>query len=324
MDFVSTIKRPIESELNTFIELFNQSLMHSDGLLGRALEHIRQRAGKRMRPMLILLMAKNFGEVSEMTQNAAIGLELLHTASLVHDDVVDESAQRRGQQSVNALYDNKVAVLVGDYLLSIALQQAAMTQSLKAVDIIARLGGTLSAGEVFQLDNIQQEAVTEEAYFHIIAHKTAALFAACGELGALTAGADEVAVQRARELGQLIGMCFQIRDDIFDYETHADIGKPTGNDMAEGKLTLPAIYALQATDRTDVHAWAAKVKAGTAQPEEIAALVDFTRKIGGMDYAKERMLAFHAQAAALADGYTNSEVRQALHTYIDYVIDRKF
>ena len=129
MDFVSTIKRPIESELNTFIELFNQSLMHSDGLLGRALEHIRQRAGKRMRPMLILLMAKNFGEVSEMTQNAAIGLELLHTASLVHDDVVDESAERRGQASVNATYDNKVAVLVGDYILSTALLHVARTHS---------------------------------------------------------------------------------------------------------------------------------------------------------------------------------------------------
>lgn len=324
MDALNRIKQPIEAELQTYKALFDEALTHENDFLGQALSYVRRRKGKMMRPQLVLLTAKEQGEVTVHTQRAAVALELLHTASLVHDDVVDESAQRRGQQSVNALYDNKVAVLVGDYLLSIALQQAAMTQSLKAVDIIARLGGTLSAGEVFQLDNIQQEAVTEEAYFHIIAHKTAALFAACGELGALTAGADEVAVQRARELGQLIGMCFQIRDDIFDYETHADIGKPTGNDMAEGKLTLPAIYALQATDRPDVHAWAAKVKAGTAQPEEIAALVDFTRKIGGMDYAKKCMLAFHAQAAALADGYTNSEVQQALHTYIDYVIDRKF
>ena len=324
MDALNRIKQPIEAELQTYKALFDEALTHENDFLGQALSYVRRRKGKMMRPQLVLLTAKEQGEVTVHTQRAAVALELLHTASLVHDDVVDESAQRRGQQSVNALYDNKVAVLVGDYLLSIALQQAAMTQSLKAVDIIARLGGTLSAGEVFQLDNIHQEAVTEEAYFHIIAHKTAALFAACGELGALTACADEAAVQRARELGQLIGMCFQIRDDIFDYETHADIGKPTGNDMAEGKLTLPAIYALQATDRSDVHAWAAKVKAGTAQPEEIAALVDFTRKIGGMDYAKKCMLSFHAKAAALADGYTNSEVRQALHTYIDYVIDRKF
>lgn len=154
MDFVSTIKRPIESELNTFIELFNQSLMHSDGLLGRALEHIRKRAGKRMRPMLILLMAKNFGEVSEVTQNAAIGLELLHTASLVHDDVVDESAERRGQASVNATYDNKVAVLVGDYILSTALLHVARTHSEKIVTYLAELGRTLSDGEILQLSNI--------------------------------------------------------------------------------------------------------------------------------------------------------------------------
>ena len=170
MDPLNRIKQPIEAELQTYKALIDEALTHESDFLSQALSYVRRRKGKMMRPQLVLLTAKEQGEVTVHTQRAAVALELLHTASLVHDDVVDESAQRRGQQSVNALYDNKVAVLVGDYLLSIALQQAAMTQSLKAVDIIARLGGTLSAGEVFQLDNIQQEAVTEEAYFHIIAH----------------------------------------------------------------------------------------------------------------------------------------------------------
>ena len=324
MDYLSLIKKPIEKELLGFIDMFNGSLEHDDGLLQQALNHIRQRAGKRMRPMLILLMAKNFGEITDVTLHAAGGLELLHTVSLVHDDVVDESSERRGQASVNATYDNKVAVLVGDYLLSIALQQAAMTQSLKAVDIIARLGGTLSAGEVFQLDNIQQEAVTEEAYFHIIAHKTAALFAACGELGALTAGADEVEVQRARELGQLIGMCFQIRDDIFDYYDQSRIGKPTGNDMAEGKLTLPAIYALNSTHNEEMLAIAYKVKNGSVSKEEIARLVAFTKEHGGIEYAERRMWEMHAEALTFIEREVEDvDLKSSLRAYLDFVIERE-
>ena len=324
MDALNRIKQPIEAELQTYKALFDEALTHENDFLGQALSYVRRRKGKMMRPQLVLLTAKEQGEVQVHTQRAAVALELLHTASLVHDDVVDESAQRRGQQSVNALYDNKVAVLVGDYLLSIALQQAAMTQSLKAVDIIARLGGTLSAGEVFQLDNIQQEAVTEEAYFHIIAHKTAALFAACGELGALTAGADEEAVQRARELGQLIGMCFQIRDDIFDYETHADIGKPTGNDMAEGKLTLPALYALNSTDNEEMKEIARKVKSGNVTKQEIAQLVAFTKDNGGIEYAEQKMLDLRAECMEYIEEEVDSqEIRDALIAYIDYVIQRK-
>ena len=322
MDPLNRIKQPIEAELQTYKALFDEALTHENDFLGQALSYVRRRKGKMMRPQLVLLTAKEQGEVTVHTQRAAVALELLHTASLVHDDVVDESAQRRGQQSVNALYDNKVAVLVGDYLLSIALQQAAMTQSLKAVDIIARLGGTLSAGEVFQLDNIQQEAVTEEAYFHIIAHKTAALFAACGELGALTAGADEVAVQRARELGQLIGMCFQIRDDIFDYETHADIGKPTGNDMAEGKLTLPALHALAVNDDAHQHDVARRIQQGEATSEEIAAFVEWVKAQGGIDYARRVMENFRTKALRSLDAFTNDDIRRALTLYMDYVIGR--
>ena len=224
MDYLSLIKQPIAQDLSLFIDLFNESLTHTDGLLGSALSHIRQRGGKRMRPMLILLAAKNFGTVSEVTQNAAVGLELLHTASLVHDDVVDESKERRGQASVNASYDNKVAVLVGDYILSTALLRVSLTDNQKIIQLLAELGRTLAAGEILQLSNIQNQEISEDVYYQIINNKTAALFEACAKIGAISAGANDEEVAAAAKFGQNIGMIFQIRDDIFDYFDSKEIG----------------------------------------------------------------------------------------------------
>ena len=217
MDTLSLIKQPIETELADFIDLFNHALDHEDGLLQTVLNHIKQRAGKRMRPILILLMAKNFGKVSQATQHAAVGLELLHTASLVHDDVVDEADARRGQASVNADYDNKVAVLVGDYVLSTALLHVSYTHAEIIVRRLAELGRTLSDGEILQLSNIQSKAITEEVYYKIIERKTAALFEACAAIGAESANASEEEVEAARLFGKHLGIVFQIRDDIFDY-----------------------------------------------------------------------------------------------------------
>ena len=245
MDKLTAIRRPVEQELTAYKELFDAALAHEDDFLGQALDYVRRRQGKMMRPLLVVLMAKELGKVSVNSLRSAVTLELLHTASLVHDDVVDESGERRGQRSVNAVYDNKVAVLVGDYLLSTSLLQAAQTSNIHVVEIISRLGGTLSEGEVYQLANIRKEHISEEAYFHIIYHKTAALFAACAELGAISAGGSADYVARAKRFGELVGLCFQIRDDIFDYYEDSKIGKPTGNDMLEGKLTLPVIYAIQ-------------------------------------------------------------------------------
>ena len=185
MDYLPLIKTPIIKELDDFVMLFNESLTHSDGLLETVLAHIRQRGGKRMRPMLILLIAKNFGWVTQVTQNAAVGLELLHTASLVHDDVVDESGERRGQPSVNATYDNKVAVLVGDYILSTALLRVSLTDHQRIVQLLAELGRTLAAGEILQLSNIQNAEFSEDVYYQIINNKTAALFEACAKIGAI-------------------------------------------------------------------------------------------------------------------------------------------
>ena len=324
MDQLSLIKQPISSDLDDFVALFNQSLTHDDGLLGSALKHIRQRGGKRMRPMLILLMAKNYGEVSYVTQHAAVGLELLHTASLVHDDVVDESSERRGQASVNATYDNKVAVLVGDYILSTALLHVSKTGNQRIIEYLAELGRTLAAGEILQLTNIQNQQISEEVYYQIIKNKTAALFEACAAIGALSSGASEDDVIKAGKFGQDLGIMFPIRDDIFDYYDSKEIGKPTGNDMAEGKLTLPVIYALNNSSYESMHTLAKKVKNGTINIDEIAVLVDFTKQAGGIEYAEHRMQDFRMLCQQFIDeSVKNDEIRAALTAYVDFVIERK-
>lgn len=325
MDTLSLIKQPIETELVDFIDLFNHALNHEDGLLQVVLNHIKQRAGKRMRPILILLMAKNFGKVSRVTQHAAVGLELLHTASLIHDDVVDEAAERRGQASVNADYDNKVAVLVGDYVLSTALLHVSYTHSEMIVRRLAELGRTLSDGEILQLANIQNKEVTEEVYYKIIERKTAALFETCAAIGAESAGATEEQVEAARLFGKNLGIVFQIRDDIFDYyDSEVEIGKPTGNDFAEGKLTLPIIYALNATQDEDMMRLVHKVKAHNVMHEEVETLVRFAKENGGIEYAERRMWDFHAEAQRFIDQYVIDEnIRISLQTYLDYVIKRK-
>ena len=324
MDYLSIITEPISSELTDFIALFNQSLSHTNGMLTQALDHIRQRAGKRMRPILILLMAKNFGRITDATQHAAVGLELLHTASLVHDDVVDESGERRGQASVNQVFDNKVAVLVGDYILSTALLQVSYTHSEVIVRCLAELGRTLSNGEILQLSNIQNQDISEDIYYQVIKQKTAALFEACAALGAVSAGATESEVESARSFGRNLGIIFQIRDDIFDYYDHGEIGKPTGNDMIEGKLTLPVIYALNTTQDEEMITLARKVKNGSVTDEEIARLVAFTKAHGGIEYADKRMRDFHAEATLFLETEVKDEaVRSSLKAYLDYVIERK-
>lgn len=325
MDYLSLIRKPIEGELADFIAMFNDAFSHTDGMLAQALDHIRQRAGKRMRPMLILLIAKNFGKISDVTLNAAVGLESLHTASLVHDDVVDESRERRGQASVNALYDNKVAVLVGDYILSTALLHVSKTHSETIVRYLSELGQTLSEGEILQLTNIQSEAITEDVYYRIIRQKTAALFEACAAIGAESVGADGQSVDAAKEFGQNLGIIFQIRDDIFDYyNDEKEIGKPTGNDMAEGKLTLPVIYVLNKTKNEEMLGLARKVKANTISRDEIARLVEFTKANGGIEYADKRMWDFHAKAQQFIDNKVeNDEIKAALQAYLDFVIERK-
>ena len=323
MDNLSIIKRPITGDLNDFSKLFSDALSHSNGLLASVLEHIKKRTGKQMRPILILLIAKNYGKISYVTQHSAVGLELLHTASLVHDDVVDESAERRGQKSVNAQYNNKVAVLVGDYLLSTALLNVSLTHNDLIVQNLAELGRTLAKGEILQLTNIDNRDLSEDVYYQVIEQKTAALFESCCAIGALSANASPEQIELAKKFGHNLGIIFQIKDDIFDYYDSNEIGKPTGNDMAEGKLTLPAIYALNSTANETMLNIARKVKDGNVSQDEIKQLVDFTKEYGGIDYAEKVMSQFHNECNKyIFDNVSDPQIQESLFKYVEFVIQR--
>lgn len=324
MNQQTLITAPIEEELQQLRALMHASFSSEYELLGQVLDHISQQTGKMMRPILALLMAKCLGGVNEKTLHAAASLELLHTASLVHDDVVDNSRERRGQPSVNAVFDNRVSVLVGDYLLSTSLLHGSLTEDIHIIHLISKLGQCLSEGEILQLSNVSSETFSEEIYFQIIRKKTAVLFETCAQVGALSAGASPEGVEWARSIGEIIGITFQVKDDIFDYTgSAATIGKPVGNDMREGKLTLPVIHALLATEDEEMMALACKVKRQEATEEEIARLVEFTKAEGGIVYAEQYMKQQVERAHELLEQCTDEALRVALATYIDYVASRE-
>lgn len=323
MDSISLIKSPISVELEDFKKHFDTCLSSSNLLLNSVIAHIRQKNGKMMRPILVLLAAKLFGTVCPATLHAAVALELLHTASLVHDDVVDESAERRGQLSVNAIFNNKVAVLSGDYLLATALVEVGLTRNHAIIDIVSCLGQDLADGELLQLSNVSNLQFSEDIYFDVIRKKTAVLFAACTKAGALSVGADDEKAEFARLFGEYIGLCFQIKDDIFDYSENEKLGKPTGNDMLEGKLTLPVLYALNSTRDEAARELAVKVKCGEATPDEIMRLIEFTKYHGGMEYASQMMYTYREKALSLLSSMPDTEVRTALAAYLDYVVERE-
>ena len=323
MDSISLIRTPIEAELGDFKNLFDSSLSSSNALLDSVVSHIRQRNGKMMRPILVLLVARLYGAVRPSTLHAAVSLELLHTASLVHDDVVDESTERRGQLSVNAIFNNKVAVLTGDYLLATSLVHAEQTHSHPIIQLVSSLGQDLADGELLQLSNVSNHSFSESVYFDVIRKKTAALFAACTKAAAFSVGVGEEEAESARLLGEYIGICFQIKDDIFEYFDSKEIGKPTGNDMLEGKLTLPALYVLNKTKDSAVREIAFKVKEGTATPDEIARLIEYVKENGGIEYAIQTMNAYKQKAFDLLASLPDSDVCVALRAYLDYVVDRE-
>lgn len=322
MDSISLIKSPISIELDDFKKLFDSSLTSSNLLLNSVIAHIRQKNGKMMRPMLVLLAAKLYGKVCPATLHAAVALELLHTASLVHDDVVDESTERRGQLSVNAIFNNKVAVLTGDYLLATALVEVGLTRNHAIIDVVSNLGQDLAEGELLQLSNVSNLQFSEDIYFDVIRKKTAVLFAACMKAGALSTGISNEKAEHARLFGEYIGLCFQIKDDIFDYFESKEIGKPTGNDMLEGKLTLPALYALNSTQDKHAQDIAIKVKNGTATVDEITRLIDFSKEHGGIEYATKVMFDLKRKALSLLVSLEDTDVKNALACYLDYVIER--
>lgn len=320
---LAQIQQPIAEELGRYTELFKASLQSNNPLLTSALNHLTRKLGKMMRPTLLLLCAREGGAITDEALHAAASLEMLHTASLVHDDVVDESNMRRGQRSVNALFDNKAAVLVGDFITSKALTEMALTHSLEAIERMAWLGQTLADGELLQLNNTQSTVFSESAYYDVIAKKTAALFSTCARLGAHLGGADGETTGRLERFGHILGLCFQLRDDIFDFDESIDAGKPKGNDMHEGKLTLPAIHALNKAADARYYRLAMRVRGHEASKLDVQELVEFTIATGGIDYAESEMQRLHDEALAMLDGLNNAEIAYALHLYLDFVVKRE-
>lgn len=323
MDIIKQIRRPIAEDMEKYKLLFDSYLQHSDPLLHEVFLNISSRKGKMMRPMLTLLVIRLLGGViDDKAMHTAATFEYFHTASLVHDDIVDESEQRRGVKSIHCSYGNKVAVLVGDYLLANGLLCASKVDSPRLVGIVSKAAQALASGEILQLSNVSNQSIDENVYYDIINRKTAALFSACSEAGALRASTDENVIQNMSLFGHYVGMCFQIRDDIFDYDTSADIGKPTGNDMKEGKLTLPLIYALNHSNDEYMQKLAHKVKSGEISDDEIDELVNFTRSNGGIEYAEHVMKTFADKAKDVLSSYPDGEIKSSLMMYVDYVIKR--
>ena len=323
MDRLEQIKQPISVEFEVFKQKFDASLHSSNPLLGEVISFIKRRKGKMMRPILTMLIAKLCGEIEESTYHVAISLELLHTASLVHDDVVDESDKRRGQSSVNAVYDNKVSVLVGDYLLATSLSNAAMTGDVHLVELVSKLGQELSEGEIIQLSNTNASDFSEDVYFNVIKKKTAALFSTAAEAGAKSVKSLDEKAKNAALFGELLGIAFQIKDDIFDYYASDELGKPTGNDMREGKLTLPALYVLNTLKNESMIQLAFKIRSLEATSEEIAHFIDYVKQNGGIEYATQVMVDYRNRALGMLPETTSQELKDALTAYIDYVIERK-
>lgn len=311
---------PIRHELEACTQMIAADLNHSNPLLNMALQTIKSRSGKMMRPTLTLLSAQLFAPIADEALHAAVAYEMFHTASLVHDDVVDESEQRRGHDSINHSHGNKVAVLVGDYILSITLRHIAATRNPRLIDIMSRAAGKLASGELLQMQGTHSSSLNEATYTEIISCKTAALFAACATSGAIVAGANEDNIQLMTRYGELVGLCFQIKDDLLDY-SDLDIGKPTGSDLAEGKLTLPIIYALQ--QKPDVfQPIVDAIHSAGATPTLITEAIAATRQAGGIDYATQVMHRYAAEACQLLAPLPDSPTKQALIEFVERVVKR--
>lgn len=327
VDLLQEIRRPIDEDLVRFNQMLTASMLTDNQLLNTALAHIAGRRGKQMRPILVLLAARGAMPVAEAAteevMHAAMAMELLHTASLVHDDIVDESDRRRGQQSVNRLVDNKAAVLVGDFLLSKAIEHAVACGNIRVVQLISEVGTMLADGELLQLSCVGSLEIEESAYYEVVRKKTASLFSACAEMGALLAAPRDAGyVYTMKRFGMLLGICFQLRDDIFDLDPTHDVGKPVGNDLKEGKLTLPVIYA--AHKSPEARDLALRVRSMEATEEEIARLVALATETGGMAYARAAMRDFSQMASGLLDDVPERETATALQRYLDFVARRDF
>ena len=319
---LNTITRPIEKEMAMFNSYFESQFKSDLPLLDSALRYVNEGTGKKMRPILLLLVAKYLGNVNIKMLASASAMEMLHTASLLHDDVIDESDKRRGRPSVNVAYNNSIAVLVGDYILSQSLNNAATTRDYRIVEELSILGKALTRGELMQLDLQRNGSYNEENYISVIKYKTASLFVCCCACAVYSADANNDMLDRFKKFGENIGICFQIKDDLFDYYSN-DVGKPTGSDMREGKITLPALYVLANSNNPLLEPVRAKLSASQYLDEnEIEQLIRISIEEGGIRYAENMIEHYRSEALALLPDDIADELREALTAYIDYVIKR--
>ena len=324
MNYKDLAVATISEELKRFDFLYN-SIRSENPLLQKMIEYLYKADGKKIRPILLLLTAKALGEVNDRTYHAAVTIELLHTATLIHDDVVDDADMRRGQPSLNSIFDNRKTVLCGDFFLSSALTQSVLTEDLEIVSIIANLGKNLAEGELQQLVIADEVIIDEEEYFNVIRKKTASLLSACMKIGALTVNADRDVVDKFSELGELIGMSVQLRDDIFDYYND-NIGKPTGNDIREGKVTLPLLYALHHTSEIDSQRSKTIIQNKEFTDENIAYLIDFAKQNGGIDYTYSILEKTTDEAKEIIHhmNLSSQDLKESFLSVIQYLKERKY
>lgn len=323
MTTFDTIQQTLAPELKQLNEHIHAALDSPNQLMNSVINTYLERKGKQIRPIMVLLSAKLLGEVNPAVIAGAVAVELLHNASLIHDDVVDDTMTRRGAATINGLWDNHLAVLVGDFFLSNALLQSVQTGDIRIVRSISDLGRLLSIGELDEIYNARYSHLDEETYFKIIYRKTASLFVSCVEVGSYGVGVDGERLDALREFARLLGLCFQIKDDIFDYFSDEKVGKPTGNDLREGKITLPLLHALTNTDRPENARMVELARKEALDSDEIKELIEYAKTCGGIEYAYQTMQRMRDQAVALLETFPPSDTRAAFTALIDFIITRE-
>ncbi len=322
MEQLDKIQQTLAPELRQMNEIIGRFLSTRNEMMDRIVRNYLKTKGKQIRPIMVLLSAKVFGGVNDDVLHAAAALEMLHNASLIHDDIVDETLLRRGAETVNSIWGNHIAVLVGDYFVSNALAAGISTGNINIIDSLSRLGRELSLGEINQICNVREHHFDEESYMHMISQKTASLFVNCVRMGAEAAGATSQQYAALMEYAQLLGLCFQIKDDIFDYYEDSRIGKPTGNDLREGKVTLPLLHAINSASPQQSAHVKELITAGNLDSEAIRELIDFAITSGGIDYAYNRMRRLQQQSEELLAQYGDNEWTRALRSIFEYIICR--
>lgn len=323
MDKKLLIAQPVQGELKKFDDYYKNSIFCNNTKIQEVIDRTLKSDGKKIRPVLLLLAAKSCGEINELSYNSAITIELLHSASLIHDDVVDESKMRRGKASLNAVYDNKVAVLAGDYFLSTALMKSVIGGNFDIINIISGLGRNLAEGELNQLFLAKEAVLNEDEYFEVIKKKTASLLSACMKIGAISVNANNETIEKFALLGEYFGICFQLRDDIFDYYNN-NVGKPTGNDIREGKVSLPLLFALKNTQTKESEELLDILQKKDLTDENIEKLLSFAKENGGIEYTNKKIGEYKEKALEIVNSLPEGDTQKALTIAVDYMADRSY